>query len=322
LTGKAAENRTRPVVAVTRVVDYRDEDILDAVSRQFELLGGLGQFVRPGDRVLLKPNFIVPRRRVVAAQTDPAVILAVARLVKDFGAKPFVADSPAWGSIESCLRALELAEPLRKLGVPFGPLNRPKRLRIDGSLVSISKVALEADKIINLPKFKAHQQLGATFAVKNMFGCVCGKRKAYWHFARGKSHDAFCTMLIEIYKRLGPVVSIIDGVVAMEGQGPISGNARPLGFLVGGVDPVACEIVCCDLIDLNSDQLPIIQTAQKKGFGCADLSRIHIVGDDYADSRCSDFCFARLTPLDFSLLRVCKSICKQLLFLIKSAFTR
>ena len=316
------ENGTSPVVAVTRVVDYRDEDIQGAVWRQFELLGGLGQFVRPGERVLLKPNFIVPRPRAVAAQTDPAVILAVARLVKDFGANPFVADSPAWGSIESCLRALELIEPLRKLGVPFGPLDRPKRLRIDGSLVSISKVALEADKIINLPKFKAHQQLGATFAVKNMFGCVCGKRKAYWHFARGKSHDAFCTMLIEIYKRLGPVVSIIDAVVAMEGQGPVSGNARPLGFLVGGVDPIACEIVCCDLIDLDSDQLPIIKTAQKRGFGCADPGRIHIVGDDYTDSRCSDFCFARQTPLDFSLLRVCKSICKQLLFLIKSAFTR
>ena len=73
---------------------------------------------------------------------------------------------------------------------------------------------------------------------------------------------------------------------------------------------------------LDSDRLPIVKTAQKKGFGCADLSRIHIVGDDYADSRCSDFCFAQLTPLDFSLLRVCKSVCKQVLFLIKSAFAR
>jgi len=189
LTGEVTDNPTGAVVAVTRVGDYRDEDVLEAVRRQFELLGGLDRFIARGDRVLLKPNFIVPRRRELAAQTDPAVILAVARLVKDFGARPFVGDSPAWGNFESCLQALELAEPLRRLGVPFGPLDRPRRLRIDGSLVSISRVALDADRIINLPKFKAHQQLGATFAVKNMFGAVCGKQKAFWHFARGKSHE-------------------------------------------------------------------------------------------------------------------------------------
>jgi len=322
LTGEVTDNPTGAVVAVTRVGDYRDEDVLEAVRRQFELLGGLDRFIARGDRVLLKPNFIVPRRRELAAQTDPAVILAVARLVKDFGARPFVGDSPAWGNFESCLQALELAEPLRRLGVPFGPLDRPRRLRIDGSLVSISRVALDADRIINLPKFKAHQQLGATFAVKNMFGAVCGKQKAFWHFARGKSHDAFCTMLIEIYRLLAPAVSIIDGIVAMEGQGPVSGTARPLGFLVGGADPVACEVVCCDLIGLETDCLPIIRTARKRGFGCADLKRIHVVGDDYADSRCGDFCFARITPLDFSLFRVCRSICRQLLFLARCSLGR
>jgi len=279
LTGEVTDNPTGAVVAVTRVGDYRDEDVLEAVRRQFELLGGLDRFIARGDRVLLKPNFIVPRRRELAAQTDPAVILAVARLVKDFGARPFVGDSPAWGNFESCLQALELAEPLRRLGVPFGPLDRPRRLRIDGSLVSISRVALDADRIINLPKFKAHQQLGATFAVKNMFGAVCGKQKAFWHFARGKSHD-------------------------------------------GGADPVACEVVCCDLIGLETDCLPIIRTARKRGFGCADLKRIHVVGDDYADSRCGDFCFARITPLDFSLFRVCRSICRQLLFLARCSLGR
>ncbi len=317
-----AGTERRATVVVTRLDDYQPDRVAAAMARQFELAGGLGRFVSRGDRVLLKPNFIVPRPRAAAAQTDPAVIVAAAALLKDFGARPFVGDSPAWGSIGACVKALELEEPLRKLGVPVVALDRPERRRIDGSLVSISRVALEADRIINLPKFKAHQQLGASFAVKNMFGCVCGKRKAFWHWARGKSYAAFCTLLIEIYKLVGPVYSIIDGVIAMEGMGPIRGTPRPLGFLIGGPDPVACELVCCDLIKLDPQRLPILQTARATGFGCSDPGMVEVVGDDYRDSRCEDFDFPTQTPLDFTLSRVCRSVCRQALFRVRCLLGR
>ena len=119
------------------------------------------------------------------------MILEVARLLKDCGAKPFVADSPAWADTAACARALELIEPLQKLGVPIRQLDDPRKCRLPrgGPRVGISSVALDADAIINLPKFKAHQQLTATFAVKNMFGCVSGKHKALWHFRKGDDAD-------------------------------------------------------------------------------------------------------------------------------------
>lgn len=312
------DHTQQPTVAVARIADYKSDNVLSALSANIDLIGGLDKFVDKGDSVLIKPNFITARPRQTAAQTDPAVIIALAKLLKDFGAKPFVGDSPAWGNIQSCVEALELTEPLRKLDVPVKPLDKPKRLRIDGSTVHISQVALKADKIINVPKFKAHQQLGATFAVKNMFGCVCGKTKAWWHFSRGKSHNDFCTMLIEIYKLLAPAFSLIDGVVAMQGQGPISGTPKPLGFLIAGADPIACEMVCCDLIQMDPAKLPIIQTAKSKGFGCGDLSQINILGDDYKSHIVTDFLFAEQTPLDFTLPRICKSICKQIILQIKS----
>lgn len=318
----AAQTRRDVSVIVTRLTDYRPDKVAEAVARQFDLAGGLKRFVARGDNVLVKPNFIVPRPRASAAQTDPAVIVAVAAILKDFGAKPFIGDSPAWGGIGACLRSLELDEPLRRLGIPVRQLDRPRRVRIDGSLVSISRVAMEADKIINLPKFKAHQQLGASFAVKNMFGCVCGKHKAFWHWARGRSVKDFCTMIIEIYKLVAPAYSIIDGVVAMQGQGPINGHARPLGYLIGGADPVACEMICCDIINLPPEQLPIIRTARDLGFGCSDTARIKVVGDDYRGSRCSDFQFAQQTPLEFTLARVCRSVCRQLAFTARSMFVR
>jgi len=240
-------------VALTRCRTYDRSAVAEAVGRQFDLLGGLGRFVKPGDRVLLKPNFIAPRsHRQLPTQTHPEVILAVAKLVKDFGAEPFVADSPAWSNSVACAAALELTEPLAKLGVPIRELDDPKTCRLGPGKprVKLSSVALEADVVINLPKFKAHQQLVTTFAVKNMFGTVCGKRKAMWHFKKGDDVTAFCTLLIDIYRTVAPALTIIDGIVAMEGQGPLRGSSKPLGWLIAGTDPIACETVCSRLIDV------------------------------------------------------------------------
>ena len=313
-----------PTVILSRCSDYNPPGITEALQRQFELLGGLEKFVTPGDTVLLKPNFIAPRSRCHATQTDPAVILETARLLKDFGAKPFVGDSPAWSNVFTCVKALKLKEPLKKLSVPVKQLDKPKWCRIGAKniRVGISSVALDADVIINLPKFKSHQQLTATFAVKNMFGCVSGKRKALWHFTKGKNAEDFCEFLIDIYKFLKPAFTIIDAVVAMDGPGPIKGRARPLGYLLGGTDPIACETICAKLIGINPQDVPIIKTARQMGFGCSDPTKIEIAGDDFPQNICTDFQLPKLVPLRFSLLHVCKSICKQILLLAKAAIKK
>ncbi len=309
-----------PPVTLTRCSDYSQPKISEAIARQFKLLGGLERFIRPGDTVLLKPNFIAPRPRHCATQTDPAVILETAKLLKDFGARPFIGDSPSWGNVFGCIRALKLEEPLRKLSVPVKQLDNPKKCRIGASStkVGISSIALDADVIINLAKLKTHQQLVATFAVKNMFGCVSGKRKAFWHFAKGKNADDFCQLLIDIFNFLNPALTVIDGVVAMDGPGPIKGRARPLGYLVGGTEPIACETICCELVNIKPDDLPIIKTARQMGFGCSDIEKIKILGDDFSKSICTDFELAEPIPIRFSLPHVCKSICKQIILLAKS----
>jgi uncharacterized protein (DUF362 family) len=245
-------------------------------------------------------------------------------MLKDFGARPFVGDSPAWGNVFSCIKALKLEEALRKLSVPVKQLDNPKKCRMGASntKVGISSIALDADVIISLAKLKTHQQLVATFAVKNMFGCVSGKRKALWHFAKGKNADDFCQLLIDIYKFLNPALTIIDGIVVMDGPGPIKGRARPLGWLIGGTEPIACETICCELVNIKPDDLPIIKTARQVGFGCSDLSRIEILGDGLPQNICMDFKLAEPVPIRFSLPHVCRSICKQILLLAKSAVKR
>ena len=314
-------SRAGPKVAVVGCESYETEKITASLERVFSLLGGVEKFIGRGEKILIKPNFIIPRPAEHAAQTDPAVIIALAQIMKDFGAKPIVGDSPAWNSITACVRILGLKEPLRRMGVPVVALNKPVRHKIGDGSIGISKVAMEADKIINLPKLKTHQQLGATFAIKNMFGCVSGKQKAFLHFTKGKSCEAFCRMLVEIYKLFKPALTIIDGVIAMEGPGPINGKARRLGCLVGGADPLACELVCCKLINFDPLQLPIIQTAMRMNLGCGDFDEIDLVGDDYSKFVCTDFIPAELTPLEFSLPRVIKSVSKHLSLLIRGCLS-
>jgi uncharacterized protein (DUF362 family) len=185
----ASPGNHQHTVALWRCDSYDSQQVYSAISTQFELLGGTDRFFKKGHRVLIKPNLIVPKPPEIPAQTHPEVIYAIARIVKEAGAFPIVGDSPAWSTTAGCLKALGIDQRLDELGVEIVNLNQPVRMNISGANVGVSRVALEADAIINVPKLKAHQQLGATFAFKNMYGCVCGlagKEKAYWHFARGK----------------------------------------------------------------------------------------------------------------------------------------
>lgn len=151
-----------------------------------------------------------------------------------------------------------------------------------------------------------------------MFGCVSGKQKAFWHFAKGKDQHEFCKLLIEIYKFMNPALTIIDGVIAMDGPGPIRGRPRPLGWIVGGTDPISCELLCAKLINLDPAKLPIVQTAKKIGFGQQDFENIKILGEPLPETVCMDFEPAQPMPIRFSLFRVCKSIVRQLILKAKS----
>ena len=310
-------------VVLQQCGSYDPQEVYLGISKQLELLGGTTHFFQKGQRVLIKPNLILPKTPDIPAQTHPEAIYALARVVKEAGGIPMVGDSPAWSTTSNCLKVLGIEERLKQLDVEVVNLNSPVRMNIAGASVGISRVALEADAIINLPKLKAHQQLGATFAFKNMYGCVCGlagKEKAYWHFARGKEVESFSRMIVGIYQKMAPVLNIIDGIVGMEGQGPISGNPRDVGYLVAGIDPVACERVCCDLVGFDPTDLPLLTAAETMGIGIPMNEPITIIGDSSTKPACKGFRPAIQTPLRFSFPRICRSIAKQFVILLKSLF--
>ena len=308
-------------LALTRCIDYEPARVREALIESIGHLGGLEKFVRAGDSVLIKPNLIAPAPREQAAQTDPEMIVQLAVLLKDIGARAFVGDSPAWGTVFDCVRALGLEEKLERLDVPVRQLNSPRWIRVQpsGARVGISSVALEADKIINLPKLKAHRQLGATIAVKNMFGCVSGKAKPLWHYIRGGSERRFSELLLGVYNSVTPVLNVVDGITAMEAGGPISGRPRELGVIVTSPDPFACEMVCAEVIGIAEQDLPILRTARELGLFSFTRSDITVLGCQPQDCICPDFVHPERIPIKFTFPRVCKSIGKQFVRLGASA---
>lgn len=298
---QAAENYDQPVI---------DKIVCEIFSQFGDQIN-----ISRGDSVLIKPNFIAPKPLEIGAATHPSLLIAIAKIVKDIGGKPFVADSPAWSDTYKCLEVFGYADEFKKLGIAVGHLDQTVRKAVDGQWVGISKTALDADKIVNVPKFKSHQQLGATFAIKNMYGCIPGKEKAIWHFLKGKDYDKFCRMVIDIYKRLAPVISIIDGITAMEGKGPLSGTPRQLGAIVAGTDPVACERVCAEVGCFDIESLPLFKMAVDSNLGCGDLDRIEVIGDTIDNLRCPDFIHPQQIPLHFTFSHICKSLIKQIVLI-------
>lgn len=298
----------RATVAIERAISYESAEIGPAIRRVVKAAGGWERLVRPGDRILVKPNCICGSPPERPAQTHPAVILEVCRQLLDHGARPFVGDSPAWGSLPGNLRQLGILDDLARLGVPVVPFKNPVKAGNPRGKVfarlTVDAAALEADAIVNLPKFKAHRQLLVTVAIKNMFGCVSGRRKAWWHVKAGSYDNYFARMLVETFEMLRPAISIVDAVVAMEGKGPIKGTPRPMNLVLASTDGAALERIAAELIDVKPGRLPVLAAARELGVGAPYRDQIDAVAPGPADVRIENFQLPKLIPIGFSIPRL------------------
>jgi uncharacterized protein (DUF362 family)/Pyruvate/2-oxoacid:ferredoxin oxidoreductase delta subunit len=286
-------------VSLVRCDGYGRGEIEQAVGRALGLLGGLETFVKPGDRVLLKPNLLSARTPDRCVTTDPGLVREVARLVQQAGGKPFIGDSPALGSFKRVAGKTGMAETARELGIEIAELTNPTPVSLPaGSLhkaLEIASAALEADVIINLPKLKTHSQMLLTLGVKNLFGTVVAQRKAEWHYMTGVNRDSFASLHLDILLALKPALTVMDGVWGMEGHGPANGEPRHLRMIAAGRDPVALDVLICSTLGIPLRLFPLYREARKRGIGEIDPSRIPVKGDAPQSFRIRDF---RIPELD------------------------
>ena len=270
-------------VALVRCTSYDPDEVTAAVGRGIELLGGAGRFVRPGESILLKPNLLVPRTANRAVTTHPSVFRAVAAHLKDAGAVLTYGDSPGFGTTEVAARRAGIAAAAQSLDIPVASFGSGETVSFpDGYLIkqfTIAQGVAHADGLISLPKMKTHGLTRMTGAIKNQFGCIPGTLKAEFH-ARLPNADYFSQMLVDLNLMLRPRLFVMDGVVAMEGNGPQGGTPRPMEVLLLSEDPVALDTAVCRMMDLDPGLVPPIVYGERHGLGTS--SGLTIVGDPLA----------------------------------------
>ncbi|MBN2140141.1 MAG: DUF362 domain-containing protein [Desulfovibrionaceae bacterium] len=288
-------------VALARADEY-DSSRLEAT------VGGLldlcGPGPKPGDRVLVKPN-LVSRANARLSCTSPRVVRAACVWVLDHGARPLVADSPAFGSARANARACGLDKRLAGLDAAITGLGEPQGLALSfGGRIGVSRLALEADLILNAPKLKAHGQMRMSAAVKNLFGCVTGFRKALAHVRLGGRPRDFAGLIIEVMIALPRTISLLDGVEAMSDSGPIRGRACGLGLLAASESAVALDSAVYSMLGLEPGQVPLWQECLRRGLAGSEPSDLTFAPLSPAGFDCSAFrAPAELSPIRFAPLR-------------------
>ena len=283
-------------VAVSRCGSYDTDKVFDAVKMSIDLIGGIEAFINPGMKVLLKPNLLSARLPEDAVDTHPEVVRAVVRLVKSAGAVPFIGDSPG-GFGKNADEVFEKSGMKRiadEEGVGLEAFTASKF--VNG--IPIARQIFDSDRVISIPKFKTHSITVLTAAVKNMFGSVVGLYKAECHSRAPKEED-FSGIIAKVYSIARPHLTVVDGIIAMEGDGPSSGVIRRMNIVMAGEDAVAIDSCLAKIMGLVPLDILVTKEAYEAKLGEADLSKIEVLGDPLDAFVAKDFKLPQTTPLKY-----------------------
>jgi len=291
VTGQAES--PQPQVSIVRAGKYDLVEILPAVRKGIELIGGIEEVIKPGDRVFVKINHLPPpsppEKGIV---THPIFAEAVIELLKEAGADLIVGDDiESWG--QDGFNISGFWQMCQRAGVRLVNLQEGGFIatRGNGQLVDpvyISRIALEADVIVNLPRLKTHSLTIFTGGIKNMYGVIPASLRREYHgtFAHP---DNFNLMLTDIFAAVKPHLTIMDGIVGMEGEGPANGNLRQTNVVLTSRDAVALDAVAVSIIGLNPTDIDAIHYCDERGLGVGRVEAIEVVGESLESVTITDF---------------------------------
>jgi uncharacterized protein (DUF362 family)/Pyruvate/2-oxoacid:ferredoxin oxidoreductase delta subunit len=300
-------------VSVKAISVYDPDQVLEAMRQCLAPLGGMSHFVKPGQRVLLKPNLISAFPVERAATTHPSIVRAAILLAQEAGGKVRVGDSPGMGTLSRAAEVGGIAAVLRETGAELVDFSEPWEFAQPANTVAkkltLTKALLDADVLITLPKLKTHSQMIMTGALKNQYGLIPGALKSQWHF-RLQQQEWMAALILDVNRTAKPALAIMDAIIAMEGPGPSGGTPRPVGALLAGDDLAAVDTIACELMSLSPMRVPLLAAARKYGFGETQTAAIQTAGDDWRALRVADFKnveqvvdLLRLVPLPQPVLR-------------------
>jgi uncharacterized protein (DUF362 family)/Pyruvate/2-oxoacid:ferredoxin oxidoreductase delta subunit len=287
-------------VALLKCESY-EVDVLEKKLREgFELLGGheyLKRLIPYNSKVLLKPNMLTIEEAGSPVVTHYAVFEAVIRIVKEYSSNISFGDSPGFGDSKKAVERSGLLEVANRYDVKFEDFKESVHVSLTKSILckswNVAKAAYEADVVISLPKLKTHGMAYFTGAVKNQFGCIPGTQKATWHTRMPDAHN-FCKMLLDLNSVIGTNFAILDGIVAMEGNGPKSGTPYKLNTLIMGQSLTAVDSTAVRLIGYDNPlDIPVLKEAEEYKWGTVLPSEIEVLGEKIEKMKVNDFKLCR-----------------------------
>ncbi|MBU1061596.1 MAG: DUF362 domain-containing protein [Candidatus Omnitrophica bacterium] len=270
----------KPKVSIVRCKTYESQELEISVRKAFQLLGGLSSFVKKGERVLLKPNILSGRLPEHGVNTHIEVVRVVANLVKECGATSLVGDNPGGSmGVKDVYESSGFLSLAKEEGVELKEVKNVKVIRG----IPIASYFFECDKIISLPKMKTHSLTTLTGAVKNMYGAVAGLNKSHLH-KRFPNPEQFANVLIDVFETVRPQLVLMDGIIAMDGDGPAAGTLKDVGLLIASQDSVAVDSVFSYLVGINPLDIPTTKGAYRRGLGEARIENIEVMGKSLEES--------------------------------------
>lgn len=254
-----------------------DNALLSAFLPCVESVGGVN-----GKRVMIKPNFLEWKGHDKPVCVAPELLLALCRLLKTLGAQEIaVIENPAVKSAPVIVENMGISKELSELGVIVAncadyqlcPMAEASAFH----QLELAQEFRKFDLVIDFAKAKTHAMMTLTLAVKNLFGLVRGSERLGWHLAVGRDYERFADMLLDIYSIVKPQISIVDAVVAMEGNGPGSGTPVNLNFIACSTDALALDASVAE--KLGVDDLLVVKQAQKRALDisftdCGDIPEV------------------------------------------------
>ena len=284
--------------------DY-GQSLEEKIEKAFDALQ-VWDKIRPGMKVVLKPNLVMSSKPEQAIITHPAFTAAVGKCVQKAGGRVIIAESPGGPYTPAAMKAMFRATGYRDMAEACGftlytdcksrevTLPQAKRCRE----LSVVEPFLDRDYLIDLPKLKTHSMVGFSGAVKNLFGTVPGLQKPELH-CRFPEREPFSEMLCDLCHFLGPDLSLMDGIWAMEGNGPTGGQRRDLHVIAGSESPWALDVAAASLVGLEPEKITMLREGHERGYGPLDLSELELVGDPMETLLAPDFLKAEASSTDF-----------------------
>lgn len=276
-------------VIIQECKTYLVEDIVKKLNDGIKKLGGWEKYIKPGNIVLLKVNLIGPKPPESGAITHSQFVRALTRILKSKGCTVWIGDSSG-GAIagisptEKSFKVAGLEKVAKEEGAFIKNFDREGVVEVEpkgkykDEKMYIAKPIFDADIVINLPKLKTHSATIYTGAVKNVFGCIPGLRKAMYHKIAPVKED-FGEILVDIHETSKFNLHIMDGIISMQGEGPTAGSVYNANKILISEDPLALDTVAIKMLGMTIEDIPVLSAGRKRELGQYDIDEIKIEGD-------------------------------------------